>query len=369
MSRTPIPLTRPVGGEQEVEQVARVIASGQWTGGEAVEAFEQRVAEAVGVRHAVATTSCTTALHLVLEALGVGPGDEVVVSDFTFPATANAVLHCGAKPVLCDVDPASGAMDPQGLEEAITERTRAVIVVHPFGIPADMPAINRVAAERGVAVIEDAACALGSEIDGRACGAMGVAGCFSFHPRKIISTGEGGMITTDDPHLASRARALRSHGMIPAKPLPRFPTGGYNYRLSAIAAAVGLAQMDRLEWILSRRRALAQIYGELLEPLEWVRPLAPTVQGALANYQSYVVVLDEGIDRDGLIKAMAEAGVETTIGTYAVHAQDYMGSMGYRPGELANSWFLSNHTLTLPLFPQMAEDQLHEVVQRLARAV
>lgn len=276
-----IPIIRPVLGDEELENVGKCLASGYLTQGKFVARFEQSVADYLTCRHAVAVTSGTAALHLALLALSIGPGDEVVVPSLTWVATANAVSYVGATPVFADVRPETFTLDPEDLARALTPRTRAVIAVHLFGLCADMDEIRRMAAERDLFVVEDAACALGSSYQGRPAGTLGHVGCFSFHPRKVITTGEGGMLTTADDGLAAALRELRNHGCSPMPAgsppwaMPDVPRCGYNYRLTDIQGAVGCAQMEKIDAILAERARLAGVYTELLAASPLILPAVP----------------------------------------------------------------------------------------------
>ncbi|MBV9412952.1 MAG: DegT/DnrJ/EryC1/StrS family aminotransferase [Acidimicrobiia bacterium] len=362
---TRLPIIRPDIRYAEVEEHIRAIfESGILTSGPYLERFERSVADYVGVAHAVATTSATTALHLSLAALGVGPGDEVLVSDFTFPATGNVVVQLGAVPVLVDSQADAFAVDVEAAASLITERTKAVIPVDPFGQPADLPAMGSMADQYGLAVIEDAACALGAAIDGRRCGSWPTAGCFSFHPRKIITTGEGGMVTTDDAALAARLRLLRNHGGERAGVGMTFVAHGFNYRLSEVQCALGIAQMARVDEILADRARVAGHYREQLQaipPASFPEPRA----GSTWTYQSLVVVLDDEVDRDRVVAALTERGIETTLGTYAMHTHPVFAAYGYAPGDLPNSWRWQRQSLTLPLLPAMTEEEVERVVTAL----
>jgi perosamine synthetase len=368
---TGVRLTVPYTDEREVEAVARVLATGYLTQGPKVAEFEGRIARLVGSRHAFAMSSCTTALHLALVALGIGPGDDVLVPDFTFPATANVVVQQGARPILVDVRPDTFNLDPGDLGARLTPRTRAIIPVHAFGLAADMAGVMEFAHRHGLRVIEDAACALGARYRGRFCGAIGDVGCFSFHPRKSITTGEGGMIVTDDDAVAARIRLLRSHGGVRPEGAAylEFHAAGFNYRLSDLQAAVGVAQLEKLEWVLQRRRELA---GRLTGLLGQVRGVTPPIEpeGCLHTYQSYVVLLDDALDRDRVIAAMGRRDIETTLGTYALHAQPFFReAYGYTAGDLPGSHRAFRQSLTLPLYPQMEPDDPERVVEALASAI
>ncbi len=364
-----LPIIRPdVGYASVAADLEAILDSGLLTGGPYVARLEAALAERVGAAHAVATTSATTALHLSLAALGIGPGDEVLVSDFTFPATGNVVVQVGAVPVMVDSLPDAFALDPADAAAKITPRTRALIPVDPFGQPADHAALARLADEHELAVVEDAACALGSARDGVACGGRPWATCFSFHPRKVVTTGEGGAVTTDDPDLAERLTLLRSHGGVRDQVGLRFVENGFNYRLSEIPSALGLDQLRRLDAILDDRRATAHRYEQALAAVEGValRRPAPT---EVWSYQSFVVMLDDGVDRDAVVAQLRTAGIETTLGTYAMHAHPAFARFGYQPGDLPHSWRAQRQSLTLPLVPAMDPADVDRVVDALAAAV
>jgi perosamine synthetase len=359
----------PYTDEREAEEVAKVLATGYLTQGPKVAEFEGLIGGMIGSRHAFAMSSCTTALHLALVALGIGPGDDVLVSDFTFPATANVVVQQGARPLLVDVRTDTYNLDVRDLERCLTAHTRVIIPVHAFGLPAEMDPIMEFARAHSLAVIEDAACALGARYHNRFAGTLGDLGCFSFHPRKSITTGEGGMIVTDDETLAQRIGLLRSHGGVRGEYYYEFEAAGFNYRLSDLQAAVGVAQMGKFQWILDRKRALARQLTALLGSVKGVTPpLEPP--DCLHTYQSYVVKLDDGLDRDRLISAMRRRDIETTLGTYALHAQPFFRrTYGYAPGDLPGSYRIFRQSLTLPLYPQMAAEDPERVVEALASAI
>ena len=359
----------PTVGAEETAEVAAVIESGYLTQGRVTAAFEESVRAVVGARFAFATSSATTGLHLSLHALGVKPGDEVIVPAFTFPATANAVLQHGAEPVFVDIEETSFTMDAELLEEAMTPRTAAVMPVHAFGLCTDMDPINELAARHGVLVLEDAACALTAEYHGAQAGTLGSVGVFSFHPRKIITTGEGGMVMTDDEVLAERLQVLRSHGAVRGELFLEFVDTGYNYRLSDVHAAVGIAQMRKLAGISQERIALAGRLSERLEDQGLVRtPRAP--DGRRHSYQSYVVTLADEVDRDQVIREMRARDVETTLGTYGLHLQPFFRERaGLSPDQFPAATRAHRQTLTLPLYPGMTDSDLDRVADSLRDSV
>ena len=358
----------PYTDDSELAEISDVLASGYLTQGRKVAEFEKQVREFIGCRHAFATSSCTTALHLSLVALGIKAGDEVLVADFTFPATANVVVQQLAIPVLADIRLDTFTLDPADVIRKITPKTKAIIPVDTFGCAADMDPILEIAEERGIPVVEDAACALGATYKGRYCGNLSTVGCFSFHPRKVITTGEGGMTTTNDDALAERIQVLRSHGGVRSGDWYSYETCGFNYRLSDVQGALGIAQMKKLSWILKRRRELAALLTTALSKVAGIRtPVEPEWGGHA--YQSFVVLVDRGIDRNLIIQRLKEDGVEATLGTYAVHAQPYFQkAFGYRNAQLPNSYEAFTRSITLPLFPQMDSGQLHKVAEAMSRA-
>lgn len=365
-----IPIIRPDVAMEDVKtDIADILASGILTGGKYVEEFETTVADWVGVRHGIATTSATTAIHLALIAAGIGPGDEVLLSDFTYPATANAVIQTGATPVFVDSGANDLSMDPELAQSLVTKRTRAFVPVDPFGQPADHLSLEKVAHDAGARVVVDAACSLGAVRDHRRCGSHGDMGCFSFHPRKVVTCGEGGMVTTDDPDLAERLRLLRNHGAEKSSSsIAKFVDIGYNYRLGEIPAALGLEQIRRLDQILSDRRRTAALYDRELTGVTGISVLKPP-KHTVWSYQSYVIVLDESLDRDKAIGLIRSTGVEATVGTYACHGQPAYRRWGYQPGDLPNSYRYANTTITLPLVPRMSSTQVERVIETLLSAI
>jgi len=348
-----IRLARPDVGEDELAAVRDVVRSGQLTMGPRVGEFEAAVAQAVGTAHAAVVSSGTAALHLALLALEIGPGDEVIVPAYTFPATANAVELCGARAVLVDVDPDTFVVDPAGVAAAVTPRTRAVMAVHLFGRPVDWEALQT-AVPQGVALLEDAAGALGARYRGTPCGALGVAACLSFHPRKIVTTGEGGAVATDEAALDAAVRRLRHHGWAT---LGEMPAPGFNYRLPDLLCAIGIPQLARLDELLAARERVARWYTERLEHFL----LAPSAaDGDRHGWQAYVVQLDR---RDDALVALREAGIEAQIGTWALHRLDPYRPQGSFPG--AGRAF--ERALALPLATTTTEAEVERVADVLTR--
>ncbi|MFZ1948192.1 MAG: DegT/DnrJ/EryC1/StrS family aminotransferase [bacterium] len=355
--------------EGSLGAIESVLREGFLVQGKNVERFEEAVAAYVGRRHAVAVSSGTSAIQCALLAAGVGEGDEVVVPDFTFPATANAVVACGARPVLADVDASTFNVTAGAIRAVISPRTKAVMPVDLFGLAADFGAVEAIARENHLVVIEDSACALGSALGGRKCGSFGEASVISFHPRKIVTTGEGGMVLTDDPDWERAVRRLRNHGIDGAGGTAEFVSAGYNMRMTEIQACMGIAQMAEIQRLVEGRRRVAGDYRRLLAEVDEIAP--PGVpDGYFHSYQAYVVMVDPRVDRDRLIEAMKAAGVETAIGTYAVHAQPYYRQrFGYREGSLPVSWRAFRHSLALPMYASMDQATAAEVVACLKQCV
>ncbi len=367
-----IRLAQPDFGADELAAVETVLRSGWLVQGAQVAQFEHALARCVGTQEAVAVNSGTSALLLSLLALGIGPGDEVITAALTYPATANAVELTGARPVFADVSADDFNIDPDRIGACITAHTRALLPVHLFGAMADLGPLLTAAQRCGAKVIEDAACALGAErwVEGRwqHAGAVGTVGCFSFHPRKSITTGEGGMITTDALDIAEKLRRLRNHGATGQGGVQEFLTVGGNYRLTEIQAALGTVQMGKLEATTARRRALAQLYDTALQAIEWVQ-IPRRAEGSRPVFQSYVVVLDPSIDRTQVIAALHQRGVESTIPTYAVPLTHYYRSKyGYQPGDFPVTQRVFAHGLTLPLHPRMSDDDIAVVARALREA-
>jgi dTDP-4-amino-4,6-dideoxygalactose transaminase len=370
-----IPVARPFVGAEEESAVSEVLRSGWLSQGPRVAKFEEAFAAYVGAPHAVAVSSCTTALHLALLALGVRAGDEIICPSFSFIATANSIVHAGANPVFVDIDRETYNVDPLKIEEAITPRTRAIMAVHQVGMPAAMEEILAIADKHGLATVEDAACAIGAEYSGRRIGSPhGTLACFSFHPRKILTTGEGGMITTGNAQLAERMRSLRQHAMS-VSDLARHSANriiveeytevGYNFRMTDLQAAVGLVQLGRVDGFLARRRYLAARYSNRLRNLGWLKvPSEPSDR--LQNFQSYVARLtpDAPMGRDALMQDLLEYGVSTRRGIMAIHREAPFQA-GQWDARLPETNAATDETIILPLFHQMIEDEQDHVMDSI----
>jgi perosamine synthetase len=352
-----IRLAWPDLGADELAAVAEVLESGQLTMGPKVEEFEAELARVCEVEHAVVVSSGTAALHLSVLALGIGPGDEVIVPAYTFPATANVVALAGARPMLVDVDPETMNVTAESVAAAVTDRTRAVLVVHLFGRPAPWEELSEALPE-GVALLEDAAGALGARRQGRACGGLGRLGCLSFHPRKIVTTGEGGAVTTNDAEIADAIRRFRHHGIEPRGDF-EIRAAGLNYRLPDILCALGTTQMRRLEQLLEEREQLAAAYAGRLDG---VVGLPSADEGDRHGRQAYIVRLDR---RDEALEALGEAGIQGQIGTYAVHRLAAYADQGPFPG--ADAAF--ERALALPFHNRLSDSDLDRVAEVLDRVV
>jgi len=368
-----IPISKPYLTGAEGAAVAEVVASGWVSQGPRVREFEAAFAERVGAADAVATTSCTTALHLALYALGVGPGDEVIVPSLSFIATANAVWQCGATPVFADIDPRTYNLDPEAAERAITPRTRAIMPVHQVGLPADMDAFLELGRRRGLEILEDAACAIGASYRGRPVGSLSPLACFSLHPRKVITTGEGGMITVQDPALAERLRFLRQHAMDVSDlarhaandvVIERYPERGWNYRMTDMQAALGLCQLEVLDEILERRRELAERYTDALARIPGLHaPYDPPESER--TWQSYCVRVDPEapVERTELMRLLLADGIATRRGVMAIHQEDSYAAE--EPYDLPHTDAAAADVLMLPLYPGLTDAEQDFVIERL----
>lgn len=367
-----IPITKLYISQDEKEAVSLVIKSGWLMQGERVDEFECKFANHVGAKYAVAVSSGTAALHLSLLALNIGYDDEVILPSFSFIATANAVVYTGAKPVFVDIDPRTYNIDYKKIEYAISSKTKAIIPVHQAGLPADMDNITSIAKEYKLNIIEDAACALGSEYKDKKIGSLSKLTCFSFHPRKIISTGEGGMVTTNDSKLASRIMALRQHYLRyenrNSKKLPsynEFSEIGYNYRMTDLQAAIGISQLSKLDKILEKRRKLAFRYNSVFEAADFlIPPYIPDY--AKPNYQSYILQIDKNCasPTDKIIKYLLKNNIHAKAGITSIHNQvcykRLFGSIKLPETEKA-----TGQTIILPLYPQLKKNEQDFVIRHL----
>lgn len=384
-----IPITRPFFGPEELRAVQQPLESGWVVQGPKVAEFERLFAEYAKVRYTLATTSCTTALHLALVALGVGPGDEVILPAFTFVATANVIEHQRARPVFTDIDLRTFNIDVSQIEFRITERTKVIMPVSLFGLSADMEPIIELARRYNLHVVEDAACGVGAWYHRHHAGTLADIGCVSFHPRKAITTGEGGMVLTNNEELAEKIRSLRDHGATKSDLqrhrskrgflMPEYNMAGYNYRMTDLQGAVGVAQMGKLQHILERRIALARRYDQALQSIEWLEtPYTP--EGYVHGYQSYVCLFQPEEPKMGnveelherrnvLMERLEDKGIATRQGTQAVHVLGYYRQK-YRlqPADFPNAYLADRLSLTLPLYPQMTEAEQTLVVAELERA-
>lgn len=373
-------ITEPKFGQEEIELLRECLDSKWVTQGPFVQRFEKLFAERHQCDFALATTSCTAALHLAALALELGPGDEVIVPAFTWVTSAHCAEYVGARPVFVDIDLTTFNLDPAAVEAAITPRTKAIVAVHLFGLAAPMDELLEIARRHSLAIIEDGACAVGSIYKGRPVGTIGDIGCFSFHPRKVITTGEGGMVTTAHSHLAERLKSLRNHGAtgLPAGvdssrgyAMSTFDRLGFNLRLSDIQAAVGVAQMGRLDSLLAERRACAKRYDELLSNVnELALPVEP--EWAHHTYQSYVIRLRDGKreKRNEIMDHLTAHGIQTRPGTHAVHRLGYYAhKYELSQGAFPKACEAEDATITLPIFPDMTIAESNFVATKLMAAL
>jgi len=365
-----IPLARPELGAREEELALQVLRSGRLSLGPMGERFERALADWLGVEDAVAVSSGTTALHLGVRALGWGPGDEVLTSPFSFVASANCLLYEGARPVFCDVDPVTLNLDPAAVEAAVGERSAGILPVHIFGFPAAMPELEAIAARHGLGILEDACEALGAvDSEGRRVGARGNLATFAFYANKQLTTGEGGMIVPSDPAVAARLRSERNQGRAPDMGWLDHGSLGFNYRLSDVAAALGVAQMEKLDELLAARDSVAAQYEAGLAAVEGVKTLPASLGPERRSWFVYVVRLADEVDRDATIATLAERGIAAKAYLPCIHLFPHLRELGYREGQFPVAEAAAAHSLALPFFPSMTESQVDRVCTGLASAL
>jgi perosamine synthetase len=367
----PIPLARPMLGDAEERAVIEVLRSGQLSLGPRVGEFERRFAERVGASHASAVSSGTAGLHLALRAVEVGEGDEVITSPFSFVASANVVLYERARPVFADIDPVTLNLDPEAAAAAVTERTRAILPVHIFGYPADMPAFERIADRHDLAIVEDACEALDARhADGVPVGGRGHPAVFGFYANKQLTTGEGGMVTLGDPALKQRIDSERNQGRAPDMAWLDHDRLGFNYRLSDIASALGIAQLERLDEMLASRAHVANLYRDALSAIEGLVLPCSDAGGDTRGWFVFVVQLPAGVDRDAVITRLAASGIQSKPYLPAIHLMSfYRKRFEHREGEFPISERIARRSLALPFFPSMSQSQIARVAQHLRFAV
>ncbi|HVV91319.1 MAG TPA: DegT/DnrJ/EryC1/StrS family aminotransferase [Solirubrobacterales bacterium] len=366
----PIPLARPELDAREEELVLEVLRSGRLSLGPMGERFERAFAEFLGVEDAIAVSSGTAALHLGVRQLGWGRGDEVVTSPFTFVASSNCLLYEGARPVFVDVDPETLDIDPAAAAAAVAERTVGLLPIDIFGRPAAWPELEALAERHGLGVLEDACQALGAvDSEGRKVGSRGNFATFAFYANKQMTTGEGGMIVPTDADAAARLRSERNQGRAVDMGWLDHDRLGFNYRLSDVAAAIGVAQVEKLPRLLERRAAVAAMYGERLTAVSGVE--APTVARGreVRSWFVYVVRLADEVDRDAVIGRLRERDIDSKDYLPSIHLFPHLRELGYREGQFPVAEAASAHSLALPFFPQMTEAQVERVCAELAAAV
>jgi dTDP-4-amino-4,6-dideoxygalactose transaminase len=376
MEKRNIPISLPFMGQEEWEATKEPIFSGWITQGPKVAEFEKLFAQRHKVKHAIAVSNCTTALHLALVALDIKAGDEVIVPAFTWVSTANAIMYCGAIPVFIDIDVKTFNIDVTQLQSKITSKTKAVIPVHLFGLCANVDEIKKVAPQ--LRIVEDGACAAGAGIGDRPAGSLGDIGCFSFHPRKSVTTGEGGMLTTNDDRLAERLNMLRNHGASISeeqrhkgpKPyiLPEFDMVGYNYRMTDIQGAVGVVQIKKLDTFINEREKWAAYFTKELSTITWINtPYIP--EGYKHGWQSYVLLIDENkapMKRNELMELLQQKGIATRPGTHAVHMLGfYARTFNIQPSDFPGAYSANEFSMSIPLHNKMVKEDYEFIVKVL----
>lgn len=362
-----IKLASPDIGEEELDEIKKVFNSKYLVQGDKVEEFENQLKEYLNAKYCFAVSSGTAALHLALLAIGIKADDEVIVPDFTFPATANVVEIVGAITKFVDIKLDSLCIDTDKIENAITDKTKAIIPVHEFGQSADMDKIVTIAKKYNLKIIEDAACALGAEYKGKKVGTIGDIGCFSLHPRKAITTGEGGIVVTNNSKLAENIRILRNHGLNYKNGKISFVEAGLNYRMTNIQGAIGTVQMKKLELINERRIELANKYNNFLKNVKFIT-LPEEKSYEKHVWQTYHILLDKRIDRDKLIIELKDKGIETNFGAYAVHEEPYYKEKyGYKNCQFYNSVYAHKHGIALPLHNNIFSKEIIYIVSELEK--
>lgn len=377
LEKRDIAISLPTTGEDEWHAIREPLMNGWLTQGPKVAEFEARFAERHNAGYAIAVTSCTTGLHLALAGLGVGIGDEVIVPAFTWVSTANVVLYCGATPVFVDVDPLTNNLDVAQVVNKVTDKTKAIIPVHLFGRCFDIDAL-RATLPNHIKVVEDAACAVGADWKGRPAGSLGDVAAFSFHPRKSVTTGEGGMVTTNDPVLAERMNQMRNHGASLSEEqrhrglrpylLPEFDMLGYNYRMTDLQGAVGLVQLEKLDALIDERAQYAKFYEETLGDIPWLQ-LPKSEPGSRHGWQAYVTYVDPDtapMPRNKIMEVLKEQGISTRPGTHAVHMlQYYARRYGFEPEDFPGAQKCNDNTMAIPLHNRMSQDDFEYIVHVL----
>ncbi len=364
-----IPMASPDIDESDIQAVLEVLKSGRLALGPKAKEFEEKMAEYIGVKYAVAVSSGTAALHILVRALGIGPQDEVLVPSFTFASSVNVILYERATPVFVDIEPETYNLDPEDLERKITKNTKAIMVVDVFGHPAEWDEILRIADKYNLKIIDDSCESLGAEYKGKKVGQFGDAACFAFYPNKQITTGEGGIIVTNNEEIAKMARSLRNQGRGEMGAWLHHERLGYNYRMDEMSAALGVSQLKRIETFIEKRDKVARLYTEKLKSLDFVRP--PVVKPyARMSWFIYVVTLKDGLNRDEVIKKMEDEGIPTRGYFSPIHLQPYIkGMFGCKEGMLPVTENIARRTLALPFHNNLKEEEIDEVIEVLKRAV
>jgi len=364
-----IPMSFPDITIEDVQAVTEVLHSGRLALGPKIEEFERLIAEYVGVKYAIAVSSGTAALHLIVKSLGLKTGEEVLVPSFTFVASVNAILYVGAKPVFVDIEPDTYNLDPEDLKRKITPKTKAIMVVDVFGHPAEWDEIMEIAQEYGLKVIDDSCEALGAEYKGRKIGTFGDAAAFAFYPNKQITTGEGGIIVTNSDKIAQLCRSMRNQGRGVMGAWLEHERLGYNYRMDEMSAALGVSQLKRIETFLKKRESVARMYTIRLKNLDWIRP--PQVKDYVKmSWFVYVITVEQGIDRDQIMKYLGSRGIPTRAYFSPIHLQSYIRRLlNTKEGDLPVTEDIAKRTIALPFHNNLSEEEIETVVEALRRAI